>query len=381
MNLSDGRLRFYVSIFVSSLGLGMYIYFIPVFAQRFGATFLDLGYIGTATAVTYAITPIVVGHLADRVNRWRLYALALLINFTTTVALVFSRSVSDIILIRSLGGLGLAFFWPSAEILVLDSTPREKRVKEMGLYSVSWGSAFLIGPLLGGLIIQNFGFFNLFLFSSVLIMLAFLQTVFLVVPANKIKENSTIHASEGFHVMRRLVPWYVMIASYGVIFSIVTTILPGYANSVGVDALLIGVIFTAFGVSRVAAFVTIGHYLHFGEKKVLLLVSLLISCCCLVIGFYPNFNSFLFFAVLLGGSFAVIFPLTIGLISRHFRDEQVGVAVGSYESVYGIGSAVGPTLAGIIAVLSDARFSFVTASLFAILMTIIVAAGKTYSES
>jgi MFS family permease len=251
----------------------------------------------------------------------------------------------------------------------------------MGLYSVSWGSAFLIGPLLGGLIVQNFGFSNLFLLSSVLIMLAFLQTVFLVVPANKIKENSTIHVSEGFHVMRRLVPWYVMIASYGVIFSIVTTILPGYANSVGVNALLIGVIFTAFGVSRVAAFATISHYFPFGEKKALLLVSLLISCCCLVIGFYPNFNSFLFSAVLLGASFAVIFPLTIGLISRHFRDEQVGAAVGSYESVYGIGSALGPTLAGIIAVLSDARFSFVTASLFAILMTIIVAAGKTYSES
>jgi MFS family permease len=314
------------------------------------------------------------------VNRWRLYALALLINFAATIALVFTRSVSDIILIRSLGGLGLAFFWPSAEILVLDSAPREKRVKEMGLYSVSWGSAFLIGPLLGGLIIQNFGFFDLFLLSSVLIMLAFLQTVFLAVPANKIKEYPTIHVSEGFHVMRGLVPWYVMIAAYGAIFSIVTTILPGYANSVGVNALLIGVIFTAFGLSRVVTFATIDHYLHFEEKKVLLSVSLLIGCSCLALGFYPNFNSFLFLAVLLGASFAVMFPLTIGLISRHFRDEQVGAAVGSYESVYGVGSALGPILAGTVAVMSEAKFSFLTASLFAILMMIIVA-GKTYSES
>ena len=70
----------------------------------------------------------------------------------------------------------------------------------------------------------------------------------------------------------------------------------------------------------------------------------------------------------------------LNLVSRHFRDEQVGAAVGSYESVYGIGSALGPTLAGTVAVMSEARFSFVTASLFAILMTIIVA-GKTYPES
>ena len=381
MNLRDRRLGFYSSIFVSSLGLGTYIYFVPVFAQRFGATFLDLGYIGTATAVTYAITPIIVGHLADRVNRWRLYTLALLINFTATAALVFSRSVSDIILIRSLGGLGLAFFWPSTEILVLDSAPRERRVKEMSLYSVSWGSAFLIGPLLGGFVIQNFGFFNLFLLSSTLIMIAFVQTIFLVAPANKIKEKSTIHVSEGFHVMRRLIPWYVMVACYGVIFGIVTTILPGYANSVGVNALLIGVIFTAYGLSRVVTFATISRYFHFVEKKALLFVSLLISCSCLVVGLYPTLYSFLFFALLLGACFAVLFTLTIGLISRHFRDEQVGAAVGSYESVFGIGSALGPTLAGFIAVLSDARFSFVTASLFAILMMTIAVAGKTYSES
>ena len=73
--------------------------------------------------------------------------------------------------------------------------------------------------------------------------------------------------------------------------------------------------------------------------------------------------------------------MTIGLISRHFPDEQNGAAVGSYESVYGVGAAIGPTLAGSVAALSDVRFSFVAASLFAILMMIIAAAGKTYSTS
>ena len=380
VNLNDSRLRFYISIFVSSLGLGMYVYFVPIFAQRFGATFLDLGYIGTASAVTYAIAPILVGHLADRVNRWRLFALALLVNCVTTIALVFSRSVTDIVLIRSLGGLGLAFFWPSGEILVLDSAPREKRVREMGLFSVSWGLAFLIGPLLGGIIIQYLGFFDLFVFSSLLIMLAFVQTAFWARPTNRKSETPSMHTSGRFPAVRRLLPWYVMTASYGVIFSIVSTIFPGYANSVGINLVQVGLIFTVFGLARVTGFATSDHYLHFGVKKSLFVVSLLISCCCLVIGFYPSFNAFLCVIALLGGSFAVIFPLTIDLISRHFPDEQNGAAVGSYESVYGIGSAIGPILAGSIATLLDVRFSFVVASLFAILMVIITAAGGTYSR-
>jgi len=378
MNQSDGRLRFYISIFVSSLGLGMYIYFVPIFAQRFGATFLDLGYIGTASAITYAIAPILVGHLADRVNRWRLFTLALLMNSITTIALVFSRSVGDIVLIRSLGGLGFAFFWPSGEILVLDSAPREKRVREMGLFSVSWGSAFLIGPLIGGIIIQNFGFVKLFVFSSLLIMLAFVQTALWAKPVNPNRAPTSIHIPKS-RVVRRLLPWYVMTACYGVIFSVLTSIFPGYANSVGVNLVQVGLIFTVFGLARVTIFATSDHFLHFGEKKALLVVSLLISGCCLVIGFYPSFNAFLCVIALLGGSFAVMFPLTIGLISRHFPDEQSGAAVGSYESVYGIGAAIGPTLAGSVAALSDVRFSFVAASSFAILMMAIAVVGKTYS--
>lgn len=70
MKLNQTRLtHLHVSVFVASLGLGLYVYFIPVFAQTFGATFLDLGFIGSAYAVTYAITPIVIGYLADRLNR------------------------------------------------------------------------------------------------------------------------------------------------------------------------------------------------------------------------------------------------------------------------------------------------------------------------
>ena len=61
------------------------------------------------------------------------------------------------------------------------------------------------------------------------------------------------------------------------IFTIVTTIFPGYASSVGVTAELIGILFAIFGISRVAVFATIQHYLRFGEARALMLVSLMIS--------------------------------------------------------------------------------------------------------
>jgi DHA1 family tetracycline resistance protein-like MFS transporter len=348
----------------------MYMYFVPLFAQQFGATYLELGYIGTATALTYAVAPLIVGHFADRLSRIRLYAIALLINAVATVVLVFSRSVSDIVLLRAFGGVGFAFLWPTAEVLVVDLGPKEDRVKEMGTYSVAWGSGFLIGPAVGGLLVRTLGFINLFLISFLLILVGFLQAILGVVPYAKPLRKS---ASEKIDVMRQLLPWYVLIACYGMIFSIVTTILPGYANSVGITAELIGILFAIFGISRIAVFATIQHYLSFGEARALSLVSLLISGSMLMLALSPSFFAFLPAMIVLGTSFAIIFPISISLISRNFPPERAGAAIGSYESVYGVGAAIGPVFAGAVAAVSTVGESFLVVMLFGLLMAAVAA--------
>jgi len=340
-----------------------------------------LGYIGTATALTYAFAPMLVGHLADRVNQSRLFAIAIIINFATTFTLAFSRSVSDIIVLRAFAGIGLAFFWPITEVLVLQLAPRKRRVREIGLYSVAWGSAFLIGPLLGGVIIQNFGFFELFVTSSVLILAALIGAVIVASFRQGRTERKVIHVAEQLHVMRQLLPWYAMIVCYGIVFNTITAIFPGYANSIGISAVLIGVLFAGFGITRIIGYATSEHYFQFGEKRAIILASFLICVASVTIALVPTFYSFLIAIVILGGCFAIIYPLSISLISRHFPDAQAGAAVGSYESVYGIGSVIGPVLAGSLAAISGPSFSFLCAAFFAILMIPISVKAKTYSRA
>jgi DHA1 family tetracycline resistance protein-like MFS transporter len=315
---------------------------------------------------------LIVGHFADRLSRIWLYAVALLINAVATVVLVFSRSVSDIVLLRAFGGIGFAFLWPTAEVLVVDLGPKEDRVKEMGTYSVAWGSGFLIGPAVGGVLVRNLGFINLFLISFLLILVGFFQAILGVVPHAKPLRKS---APEKIDVMRQLLPWYVLIACYGMIFSIVTTIFPGYANSVGITAELIGILFATFGISRIAVFATIQHYVSFGEGRVLTLVSFLISVGFLTLAVLPSFFAFLPAMLVLGASFAIIFPISISLISRKFPQERAGAAIGSYESVYGVGAALGPVFAGAIATISTVRESFLVVMLFGFLMAAVATRG------
>jgi len=371
------RLWYFVSIFIGSLGLGMYSYFIPLFAQRFGATFLDLGIIGTVSSLTYAVVPLFVGHLADRVNPSRIYALSLLLLFTTTLALSFSRSVEDIILIRGLGGLGFAFYWPITEILTLDLADSGRRVKEMGLWGIAWGTAYLIGPTLGGVIVQEFGFVRLFVVSAAFVMFAFIQSI-TIPPYARRTESRAVSVLEAFRVMRKLLPWYVWVLFYGMLFTIIGTVFPGYASSVGISAILIGGLFTVFGLARVSGYAASERLLRFGERNVLAFVSILMAAGCLALAFYPSFFGFLPAIIIFGGCFAIGFALSIGLVSRHFLDDRAGAAVGSFEAVNGVGNAIGPVFVGVVAAVSTVRLGFVTASFFAFAMVVLAAAGKIY---
>jgi MFS family permease len=265
--------------------------------------------------------------------------------------------------------------------MVLDFTEREERVKEMGRYSVSWGSAFLIGPFIGGLIIQNFGFFTLFVTSCVLSAGSLLGAIGLIYGGIlEAHIDNVPEVKELFHGVRRLLPWFGLLVCYGLIFSVVTTILPGYANAIGINAVLVGVLFTGFGLARVVSYTGSERYRRFGERRALGLASFLLALGCILIVLLPSFPIFLIAVPLMGGCVAIVFPLSIGLISRHFPESELGGAVGLYESTYGVGTAIGPVLAGVLATVLDVRLSFLGAAAAGVVMIIIAARAKTYEN-
>ncbi len=375
--LHDAKLfRLYIAVFVANLGLGMYMYFIPVFAQSLGATFFDLGLIGTAVAVTSALTPMFVGNLADRVNRAWLFTFALAINALATLALIFSHSVADVVMLRLVGGLALGFYYPTVEVVVTDLAPLDRRVKEMAWYSAASTIGLLVGPIVGGMIIQEFGFLRLFVFSSVILGFAFIQTIIWVVPSYPKRDSVAPNFSGIMRTFRKLLPWYLMIGCYGIVYSVMTTIFPGYANSIGVNTTLIGVLFGSFGLGRIFAYVTSERYVMLGEKKALLFASLLMAVGIVVVGVYPTFIVFLTAILVIGGSSGIVFPLTINLISRHYPEDKLGAAVGSYESTVGVGQAVGPILAGVVASVAGIESSFLLTAFFAVLMAVFTVRGQ-----
>jgi len=376
--LNDLRSHFYVTVFVASLGMGMNMYFIPVFAQSFGATFVDLGLIGTVWALATTITPFLIGYLAGRTKRVWVYILSLTLNAFATLFLVLSRSVVDIMVLRFFGGIGIEAFWMTAEIMVTDLAPLEARVREMGRYGVALVLGVLIGPLIGGLVTESFGYVNLFIISAVVIGVSTVQALVWLVSGYRTTETLSSQSFSGsMRILKRLLPLYMMVVCYGIIWGLITAIFPGYANSIGISAVLIGFLFSAFGVARIFSYATAHRYSRFGEMRTLLFVSLVIFVGLITIAIFPTFLTLLVGIMLIGGGVGVVFPVTIDIVSRNFPNEQASTAVASYETVINIGGTVGPYIFGMLTVITTIGRSFLLMSIFGILMALFAVKGTT----
>ena len=371
------RFRFYLSVFVASLGLAMYTVFIPVFAQTFGATFFDLGLIGAVGALATAAIPSLAGHMADKTNRLWVYQLSLIINLLATFFLVYCHSVFDIAALRLVGGVGLGIFWPMGEALAADLAPADRRVREMGRYSVALAMGLLIGPSVGGYVAQTFGYTNLFIISTAVIGISLLQSVLWVLPLYPRQEPARSENNDGnVRIISGIFPMYLMLICYGVVWGLISSIFPGYVNSIGINALLIGYLFSAFGVTRIFFLATAHRYLKFGEKRMLAIAASIIFLGILILAAFPYFITFLIGMMLIGGSVGVVFPIASSHISHHFPDEKRGAAMGSYETAVNTGETIGPYVAGVLASLVSITSGLMLMSVFPALMILFTLWGR-----
>jgi MFS family permease len=263
------------------------------------------------------------------------------------------------------------------DVLVADLATVDKRAEEMGWYGVVWGSGMLIAPLIGGFTVQEFGFIQLFVLSTAFFVIALVPGLLVVSPRTERRVRNETDTWLMFSAIRGLLPWYMMLLCYAMIYGVLVSIFPGYANSVGVGPELVGVIFAFFGISRVVLFAMSGQYSRFPEKKILVAAAALLTLGSLIIAIFPTFVGFSASLLMMGAAAGIVFSTTITLISRNFPSDRKGAGMGSFEATSGAGNTVGPLLAGIVSTLTNTAAIFLMTASFGVLMVILICFAKS----
>jgi MFS family permease len=113
------------------------------------------------------------GSLADLYGRRRVLLSALVLFLLGALLSAAARSMPQLIAARALQGLGAAGLVPIALTVVADLYSLRERPRVQGLFSVVWGAAALIGPLVGAWLTVSFGWRSIFSINIPLGALAF----------------------------------------------------------------------------------------------------------------------------------------------------------------------------------------------------------------
>lgn len=132
---------------VDVLAFTLIVPLLPFYAEHFGATPREVGYLVSTFALCQLLAGPVLGDLSDRYGRKPVLALSQLGTFAGFVVLGTANSLAMVFASRILDGV-TAGNLSVAQAAIVDVTPPEKRAQGFAVIGIAFGMGFLVGPAL-----------------------------------------------------------------------------------------------------------------------------------------------------------------------------------------------------------------------------------------
>ena len=157
--------------FVIAVGYGLISPVLPQFARSFDVTVAAATVIVSAFAFFRLLFAPVGGSLVTRLGERPVYLTGLIIVAVSTGVSAFAQSYWQLLIFRSLGGIGSTMFTVSAMALLVRLAPPKQRGRISSLYASAFLIGGVIGPVIGGAL-GEFGMRVPFIVYGVVLLLA-----------------------------------------------------------------------------------------------------------------------------------------------------------------------------------------------------------------
>ena len=132
---------------------------------------MSLGWVATAYLLASVIFVVPFGRIADIYGRKRLFSYGMIIFTVTSLLLALSSSPLMLIALRFVQGIGSAMIFGISAALLISVFPPAERGKVLGFTVAAVYSGQSVGPFIGGLLTQHFGWRSIFLLTGILCLL------------------------------------------------------------------------------------------------------------------------------------------------------------------------------------------------------------------
>lgn len=304
--------------------------------------------------VTSLFQPLM-GALSDKLNRRKVLIQAGLATIgLSTLAFVFAENYMQLLVLRVLQGLGVGLTIPASLSLMTAITEKESRGGSMGIFSTFRMIGFAVGPVIGGYLQVHYGFDTAFytgaafIFLSMILVQSWVKEV-IIHHKEELKERFKVFDLSLYStgILTAALATFVMAAC----FSMVTTLENEFNARLDITAIGFSIAFSMLMVGRLIFQVPLGYFSdRFGRKPFILFGLLLMAVTTIMLGEVQTLKQLVILRLLQGvaaaGVAAPAFALAGDLSQKGGEGRQMSIITMGF----GLGIAIGPLLAGLLAV-------------------------------
>ena len=297
------------------------------------------------------------GALIDRAGRRKPFILAgLFMLGLATVGFIFASRFSDLLFLRIFQGIGVALTIPAALALMVGSSKKETRGGSMGIYTTSRMVGLGIGPLLGGALYDRYGIEAAFYAGSAFILVA------LILVQLWVKEKPVQRTGKKpikFQIIdTNLLTVGIVGVSFATLvmagsFSMMAALEDQFNQRLGMTAFVFSLAFSALLFSRVFTQVPLGRLSdRIGRKPLIIAGLLLMAPITAMLGYASSATELIILRLLQGLASAGVAAPAFAIAGDMAQEGGEGRQMSFITMGFGLGVALGPLLAGILAVYS-----------------------------
>jgi len=137
---------------------------LPSIGSDLNADAIELGWVISSFILSSAIFLLPLGRLADIIGRKKVFYNGILLFTISTFLILFSWNVTILIIFRSLQGVASAMIFGTSLAIITSVFKPGERGKAMGINITAVYLGLSLGPIIGGLLTQYFGWKSIFAF-------------------------------------------------------------------------------------------------------------------------------------------------------------------------------------------------------------------------
>jgi EmrB/QacA subfamily drug resistance transporter len=209
---------------------------LPSIGKEFSMGAVSLGWINTAYLLAAATLLIPFGRMGDLYGKKRIFVIGLFLLMITSAILASSFSGAMVIAGRVFQGIAAAMLFATAMPILVSIVPPEMRGKAIGIVSGATYIGLSVGPLIGGLLTQQFGLRYVFWLYVPLALVLLALTYFMLEYTEERSEKTKFDIAGSAILGASL-----LLTMYG--FSTLPSVLAGALTAIGIVGIIMFVMY------------------------------------------------------------------------------------------------------------------------------------------